>query len=66
MSIKTLARTIRPFFTLSGAIEPLTLTSDDDCGAGFEKSVTGNRRMTVNENKRRRVKCLVILSIGSD
>ena len=32
----------------------------------FEKRVAGSSRMMVNENKRRRVKCLVILSIGSD
>jgi hypothetical protein len=31
MSITTLARTTRPFFILSGANEPLTFTSLDDC-----------------------------------
>jgi hypothetical protein len=61
MSITTLARAIRPFFTLSGASEPLTFMSAADCGGvGFEYRVAGNKRMMVTENRRISVEYLII------
>src|ERR1043166_6152064 len=48
MSIVTVARTMRPFFTLSGARVPATFTSADDCAATVP---TNNNTTTVTRSK---------------
>src|ERR1051325_3510790 len=48
MSIVTVARTVRPFFTLSGAKVPATFTSADDCAA---TAPTNRNTTTVTRSK---------------
>src|ERR1044072_7025416 len=48
MSIVTVARTIRPFLTLSGAKLPATFTSADDCAATVP---TNKNTTTVTRSK---------------
>jgi hypothetical protein len=60
-----LARTVLPFFTLSGAMDPVSFTSSDDCGGnGVEKNVAGISNTAIRKTVLNKSECLIIS--GSD